>query len=69
MVETVNTSARSVVRPSVLVNLSQHLCLTYPHGGNTLVAKKEHKFFYIHKCVSPKCPYYLHNLKKWMQKF
>ncbi|MDD6155761.1 MAG: DDE-type integrase/transposase/recombinase [Lachnospiraceae bacterium] len=42
--------------------------LTCPHCGNTLVAKKDRKFFRIHKCVNPKCPYYLHNLKKVEQK-
>ena len=26
--------------------------------------KKERKFFRKHKCVNPKCPYYLHNLSK-----
>ncbi len=38
--------------------------LLCPHCGNTLVAKKDRKFFRIHKCVNPKCPYYLHNLSK-----
>ena len=38
--------------------------LTCPHCGNTLIPKKDRKFFRIHKCVNPKCPYYLHNLKK-----
>ena len=42
--------------------------LTCPHCGNTLVAKKDRKFFRVHKCVNPKCPYYLHNLKKVEQK-
>lgn len=42
--------------------------LICPHCGNTLVAKKDRKFFRIHKCVNPKCPYYLHNLKKVDQK-
>ena len=28
------------------------------------MAKKERKHFLLHKCVNPKCPYYLHNLKK-----
>ena len=42
--------------------------LICPHCGNTLVAKKDRKFFRVHKCVSPKCPYYLHNLKKVEQK-
>ena len=42
--------------------------LICPHCGNTLVPKKDRKFFRIHKCVNPKCPYYLHNLKKVDQK-
>ena len=44
------------------------ILLTCPHCGNTLAAKKNRKFFRIHKCVNPKCPYYLHNLKKVAQK-
>ena len=38
--------------------------LICPHCGNTLVAKKDRKFFRIHKCVNTKCPYYLHELQK-----
>lgn len=38
--------------------------LRCPHCLNTLVPKKNRKHFIIHKCVNPKCPYYLHNLKK-----
>ena len=26
--------------------------------------KKDRKHFVVHKCVNPKCPYYLHNLNK-----
>ena len=37
--------------------------LTCPHYGNTLVPKKNRKHFILHKCVNPKCSYYLHNLK------
>ena len=40
------------------------LKLRCPHCGNALVPKKDRKHFVIHKCVSPKCPYYLHSLKK-----
>ena len=29
-----------------------------------LAHKKDRKHFVVHKCVNPKCPYYLHNLKK-----
>ena len=35
-----------------------------PHCGHTLVPKKDRKFFRKHKCVDPKCPYYLYNLAK-----
>ena len=38
--------------------------LRCPHCGNTLVPKKDRKHFIVHKCVNPKCSYYLHNLKK-----
>ena len=38
--------------------------LRCPHCLNTLVPKKNRKHFLLHKCVNPKCPYYLHNLKK-----
>ena len=38
--------------------------LRCPHCNNILVPKKNRKHFVIHKCVNPKCPYYLYNLKK-----
>ena len=40
------------------------LKLRCPHCTHTLVPKKDRKHFVVHKCVNPKCPYYLHNLKK-----
>ena len=40
------------------------LRLKCPHCGHVLVPKKDRKHFIVHKCVNPKCPYYLHNLKK-----
>lgn len=43
---------------------SRQFTLRCPHCGKALVAKKERKHFVLHKCVNPKCPYYLHNLKK-----
>ena len=43
---------------------SKQFTLRCPHCGKALVAKKERKHFVLHKCVTPKCPYYLHNLKK-----
>jgi len=44
------------------------LVLRCPHCSHALVAKKDRKFFRIHKCVNPKCAFYLHNLKKVSKK-
>ena len=38
--------------------------LRCPHCNHSLVHKKDRKHFIVHKCINPKCPYYLHNLKK-----
>lgn len=38
--------------------------LRCPYCSRALVRKKERKQFVVHKCVNPKCPYYLHNLRK-----
>ena len=35
-----------------------------PYCNHALEAKKNRKHFIVHKCVNPKCSYYLHNLKK-----
>lgn len=35
-----------------------------PYCGHSLVPKKDRKFFRIHKCVNPRCSFYLHNLSK-----
>ncbi len=43
---------------------NQPLKLRCPYCGHTLLHKKDRKHFVIHKCVNPKCSYYLHNLKK-----
>lgn len=40
------------------------IALFCPHCSHALVPKKDRKFFRVHKCVNPKCPYYLNNLKK-----
>ena len=40
------------------------IALFCPHCSHTLTVKKDRKFFRVHKCVNPKCPYYLNNLKK-----
>ena len=43
---------------------SRQYTLRCPHCGHALVPKKDRKHFILHKCVNPKCPYYLRNLKK-----
>lgn len=43
---------------------SRQYTLRCPHCGNALSHKKDRKHFIIHKCVNPRCPYYLHNLEK-----
>ncbi|OPJ54560.1 DDE-type integrase/transposase/recombinase [Clostridium oryzae] len=35
-----------------------------PYCGRTLDAKKDRKHFRVHKCVNPKCSYYLKNISK-----
>ena len=45
-------------------HFSKNYSLYCPHCGHSLVHKKDRKHFVIHKCVNPKCPYYLYNLKK-----
>lgn len=43
---------------------SKQYILRCPHCSHSLVHKKDRKHFVIHKCVNPKCPYYLHNLNR-----
>ena len=38
--------------------------LRCPYCTNSLVSNKARKHFIVHKCVNPKCPYYMKNLKK-----
>ena len=45
-------------------NVSTPMRLLCPYCNHTLVHKKDRKHFIVHKCVNPKCSYYLHNLKK-----
>ena len=52
--QTFNES-NSVMNPIVL------LC---PYCGHTLAPNKDRKHFKIHKCINPKCSFYLSNLKK-----
>ena len=43
---------------------SQTYKLKCPYCSHTLAPKKIRKHFIVHKCVNPKCSYYLHNLRK-----
>ena len=43
---------------------SKSYSLKCPHCNHSLAHKKDRKHFVVHKCVNPKCPYYLHNLNK-----
>ena len=43
---------------------SKMITLRCPYCNHSLAHKKDRKHFIVHKCVNPKCPYYLHNLKK-----
>lgn len=45
-------------------NRRASLKLRCPYCMNALVPKKERRHFILHKCVNPKCPYYVRNLKK-----
>ena len=42
----------------------QRPSLKCPYCSHTLARKKDRKHFILHKCINPKCSYYLHNLKK-----
>lgn len=55
----VKTNARSTVRTNMLQHPSD---LSVPTAKIHLMQRKAENFFRIHKCVNPKCPYYLHNL-------
>lgn len=43
---------------------SKRYILRCPYCSHTLVPKKDRKYFTIHKCINPKCSYYLHNKAK-----
>ena len=45
-------------------NVTTPMRLLCPYCNHTLVPKKDRRHFIVHKCVNPKCSYYLHNLKK-----
>ena len=45
-------------------NVTTPMRFLCPYCNHSLVPKKDRKHFIIHKCVNPKCSYYLHNLKK-----
>ena len=45
-------------------NEPKPITLICPYCGHTLDPKKDRKHFRIHKCINPKCSYYINNLKK-----
>ena len=45
-------------------NVTTPMRFLCPYCSHSLVPKKDRKHFIVHKCVNPKCSYYLHNLKK-----
>ena len=45
-------------------NEPKEISLRCSHCSHALAFKKDRKIFMVHKCVDPKCPYYLNNLKK-----
>ncbi len=45
-------------------NVTTPMRFLCPYCNHSLVPKKDRKHFIVHKCVNPKCSYYLHNLKK-----
>ncbi|MBO4609410.1 MAG: DDE-type integrase/transposase/recombinase [Lachnospiraceae bacterium] len=45
-------------------NRRSSLKLRCPYCSHVLTPKKDRKHFIVHKCINPKCPYYLNNLKK-----
>ena len=55
---------QSRFNPGSDTRFSKNHRLKCPHCNHTLVPKKDRKHFIVHKCVNPKCPYYLNNLKK-----
>ena len=55
---------QSRFKPNAESRFSKTHVLKCPHCNHTLVHTKDRKHFVIHKCINPKCPYYLRNLKK-----
>ena len=43
---------------------ASRLKLRCPYCSHALTPKKDRKHFIVHKCINPKCSYYLNNLKK-----
>ncbi len=59
-----SSNAKSVGRPLSPARLSHRLSALCPYCGHSLVPNKDRKFFRIHKCVNPRCSFYLHNLSR-----
>ena len=55
---------QSRFNPGSDTRFSKNHRLKCPHCNRTLEHKKDRRHFIVHKCINPKCPYYLNNLKK-----
>ena len=55
---------QSRFNPGSDTRFSKNHRLKCPHCNHTLEHKKDRRHFIVHKCINPKCPYYLNNLKK-----
>ncbi len=55
---------KTLFSPTKDNRFSKTTVLQCPYCFHNLVPVKSRRHFIIHKCVNPKCPYYLNNLKK-----
>lgn len=52
---------QTFITGEVLTSPFRFVC---PYCSQSLVPKKDQMFFRVHKCVNPKCSFYLHNLSR-----
>ena len=67
MVQKVSLCVKYAVPSSPRTSCHSSLKLRCPHCMHTLVPKKSRKHFIVHKCINPKCPYYLNKSEKSRQ--
>ena len=56
-----SSNGQTFVTGEVVTSPLRFVC---PYCGHSLVPNKDRKFFRIHKCVNPRCSFYLHNLSR-----